>query len=161
MAPVVHIIAAGPLPAALQQVAHDGALAQLVPVLQGPAKLVDERSQEQRAVRRAAGNHRVRTLVDARLDPLVADVGVAVVNFVGDFGELPLAVQVGERPAVLQKLWDPRLDVVAGDIPDLIPLQPLALGPVSDGVHAALDIHAPGVGNQPDVPLLGRAPRVL
>ena len=49
------------------------------------------------------------------------------------------------------------LDIIAGDVSDFIPLQPFALGPAPDGVHAALDIHPPGVGNQPDIPLLGRA----
>lgn len=50
IAPVVHIVAAGTLTAALQQMACHDAAGQIVPIVSSPAKLVLQRSQEQGAV---------------------------------------------------------------------------------------------------------------
>lgn len=56
IAPVVHIVAAGTLTAALQQMACHDAAGQIVPIVSSPAKLVLQRSQEQCAVSRTAGD---------------------------------------------------------------------------------------------------------
>ena len=87
----------------------------------------------------------------AAFDALVADVGVAVVDLVQNVVEVAVVVKVGEGPALFQQLRDLVLDVVAGDVADLVAAHPLALGPVADAGHAAGHVHAAGVGADADV----------
>src|SRR5699024_3069280 len=139
-APVVHIVAPGPLAAALQKVAGHDAAGQIVPVVGSPAQLMLERRKEKGAVGGPAGDHHVGALVQAAFDPFVADVSVAVVDLVQNIVEVAVVIEVGEGPALFQQLGNLVFDVVAGDIADLIAVHLLELGPRADGVHTAGDV---------------------
>ena len=151
IAPVVHIVAAGTLTAALQQMACHDAAGQIVPIVSSPAKLVLQRSQEQGAVSRTAGDDHIGTLCQASLNALMADVDIAVIDLVQNIVEIAVVVEVGEGPAILQQLRDLILDVIAGHITDLITAHAVAFCPLADAVHAAIDVHAACVGADLDV----------
>ena len=151
IAPVVHIVAAGTLTAALQQMACHDAAGQIIPIVSSPAKLVLQRSQEQGAVSRTAGDDHIGTLCQASLNALMADVDIAVVDLVQNIVEIAVVVEVGEGPAILQQLRDLILDVIAGHITDLIAAHAVAFCPLADAVHAAIDVHAACVGADLDV----------
>jgi len=80
-------VSAGDLPPALQQVAHDGALAQLVPVLQGPAELVDGGGHEDGRVGHAAGDDHVRDLLQRLENAIHAHVGVGGHDLARELGQ--------------------------------------------------------------------------
>ena len=69
-------VAAADLRGALQQVAHQHALAELRPVVGAPAKGVHQRREEQRRVGHAAGDHHVGPRGQRRQQGLGAQVGV-------------------------------------------------------------------------------------
>ena len=129
---------------------HDAA-GQIVPIVSSPAKLVLQRSQEQGAVSRTAGDDHIGTLCQASLNALMADVDIAVVDLVQNIVEIAVVVEVGEGPAILQQLRDLILDVIAGHITDLIAAHVVAFCPLADAVHAAIDVHAACVGADLDV----------
>ena len=80
-------IASGGLSAALQQVAYHGALAQLIPVLQGPAELVNDGGHEDGRVGHAAGDDHIGPLLQGLQDALYPHVGVGGDNLARELGQ--------------------------------------------------------------------------
>ena len=151
VAPVIHVVAAGALAAALQKMAGHNTAGEVVPIVCSPAELILQGSQEQRAVSSTSGDNNVSAVGQAGLNALMADVCVAVVDVLDHFVEVAVVVKVGESPAILQQLGDLVLDGVAGHIADLVTGHVLAFGPLLDGIHAAGNIHAACVGADTNV----------
>ena len=108
-------VAARDLTAAFEQMTDHGALAQLVPVVQPPAKLVDERRHENRRVGDAAGDDHIRTLVERLQNALDTHVGVG-----GDDSSGQLTQRLAGLPDLnVHILFDVRQQIVAGDAGDL------------------------------------------
>ena len=95
--------------------AHHGALAQLVPVLQGPAKLVDEGGHEDGGVGDTAGDDHVGAQIQGLQNALHAHVGVGGDNLAGQLGQ----GLVGLPDLGVPVLVDDGQQIVAGDTGDL------------------------------------------
>ena len=111
----LHVVSAGRLAAAFQQVAHGGAFAQLIPVFHVPAEFEDGGSHEDGGVRYAAGDDHVGACLQGLDDAFDAQIGVGGNDF---------SVQFSERLVILPDfdfvvLVDDGQDVVAGDAGDL------------------------------------------
>ena len=129
--PRPRVVAAGDLARALEQVADGDAGGQAVPVVPGPAVLVDERRDEQRRVGHPAGHHDVGALRERVDDRPGAEV---------DVGE--------QRVGRQRQLVGQRADVVAhhgghGEAGDARRLQR-----VDDGPPGGHRVDAAGVGDE-------------
>lgn len=102
-------------PAALQEVAHHGALAQLVPVLQRPAEGVDGGGHEDGGVGYASGDDHVGALLQGFQNTLHAHVGVGGDDLTGELGQ----GLVGLPHLGVHVLVDDGQQIVAGDAGDL------------------------------------------
>ena len=111
--PGIGEISAGDLARAFEQVSDQRAPAEQCPVIHRPAKFDDQRGQENRRVRRAAGDHDIGAGLERLHDRGDANIGVGGNDAVAERGD---RLAVVERDIVFEKISE---DVVAGDGRDL------------------------------------------
>ena len=145
----IRVVAAGCLAAALQEVTHHRALAELVPVLHGPAELIDRGRHEDGGIGDAARDDHIRTLFQRLDDALGTHVGVCGNDLSGQlrkrlvcFPDFGIAVLVNHGK-----------QVVAGDAGDLHAVQAVLLCDLHALLRARFRIGAAHVGDELDLVL--------
>ena len=137
-------VAASDLAAALQEVAHHGALAQLVPVLQRPAEGVDGGGHEDGGVGYASGDDHVGALLQGFQNTLHAHVGVGGDDLTGELGQ----GLVGLPHLGVHVLVDDGQQIVAGDAGDLHAGQAVPAGNLHALLGSGLGIGRAHVGDE-------------
>ena len=149
VAPAVEV-AAGGLRAALEDVARDRRRRELVVVGHAPAELVHERSDHERRVGAAAGDHDVGARGQRIRDRLRAEVHVRALQRLDVIGDRLAGLEVVERLARRDEVVEPGEDVVTFDDADADPREAVLAHHLRDGLRTRGGVHAARVGDDLD-----------
>src|SRR5690606_1110238 len=138
-------VAAGGLRAALEDVAGDGAGGHPVPVVLGPAELVDHRGEGEAGVGRPPGDDDIGAALERLDDGAGAEVGVRAHDAVAHGGQRRARLHVLQPDALGQQIVEPVHEVVAGDDGDLEAGDAALAGVPDDGLGAGRRVDAAGV----------------